>query len=74
MEKSIKLECGCKFHLLEVDEWTSKGIDGSFMSLCIYEHKSGITGKLLKKPKLLADVLLHPEETELFKKKFLNRE
>jgi len=68
--KFLKLECGCKLHRIDIEEFTIKGAKGSFLSICIYEHKSGDTGKLLKKPKLLADVILHPKETELFKKEF----
>ena len=62
MKKSIKLTCGCDFHQIEVEEFTIKEEQGGFISICIYEHKSPHTGKLYKKPKLLADVLLHPEE------------
>jgi hypothetical protein len=68
MKNLLSLECGCKFHKITVEEFTIDKIDGSFLSICIYEHKSGFTGKLFKKPKLLADVVLHPEETLKFKK------
>jgi hypothetical protein len=56
---SIKFECGCRFHQIEFDSFDVGG--QKCISICIYEHKSGKTGKLLKKPKLLADVMLHPE-------------
>jgi len=62
MKKPIKLTCGCDFHQIEVEEFTIKEEQGGFISICIYEHKSPHTGKLYKKPKLLADVLLQPEE------------
>ena len=69
--KLIKLECGCQFHRIDIEEFTIDKVEGSFLSFCIYEHKSGNTGKLYKKPKLLADVILHPEETKLFKREFI---
>jgi hypothetical protein len=72
MNKFLKLECGCKFHKIDIEEFTIEKIEGSFLSICIYEHKSKNTGKLFKKPKLLADVILHPEEVKIFKKEFIN--
>jgi hypothetical protein len=68
--KLLKLECGCQFHRIDIEEFTINNVKGSFLSICILEHKSGNTGKLLKKPKLIADVVLHPKETKLFKDTF----
>ncbi len=72
MDKKLWIECGCKFHQIEIEEFTIDKVEGSFISFCIYEHRSGKTGKLFKKRKLLADVVLHPKETEFFKSAFKN--
>lgn len=70
VKRLITLYCGCEFHKIEIEEFT---IDNkSFLSICIYEHKSTNTGKLLKKPKLLADVVLHPDQVKFFKSAFKN--
>jgi hypothetical protein len=71
MKNPVKLTCGCEFHQLEVDEFIIKDERGSFISICLYQHKSLNTGKLYKKPKLLADVMLHPEEA-IKLKEYLN--
>ena len=68
----MNFECGCQFHKIEIEEFTVDIAEGSFLSICIYEHKSRVTGKLLKKPKLLADVVLHPDETKNFKNHLKN--
>jgi hypothetical protein len=70
MERTINLFCDCAFHKLEIEEFTLGEIEGTFLSIRTYEHKSRYTGKLLKKPKLLADVILSPEQTKLFKGAF----
>jgi hypothetical protein len=72
MKRTISLICGCDFHKVEIEEFTIDKMEGSFLSICIYAHKSEYTGKLLKKPKLLADVVLHPDQTALFKSVFKN--
>jgi len=71
MNRKLIFECGCHFHKIEIEEFDITKF-GSFISMCIYEHRSGITGKLLKKPKLLADVMLHPEQVKMFKSAFKN--
>jgi len=72
MNRLITLYCDCPEHKVEIEEFTIGKIEGSFMSICIYNHWSGKTGKLFKKPKLLADVILNPEQTKLFKSAFKN--
>jgi len=57
---AIKLSCDCGFHLIEFEKTVFKDKDW-FISVYIYQHKSFHTGKLLKKPKLLADVVLNKE-------------
>lgn len=61
---SIKFECGCQFHQIEFNEFELG--DEKLIEIFIYEHRSGFTGKLYKKPKLLADVVLHQEEAAKF--------
>jgi len=72
MDKKLWLECGCKFHKIEIEEFTIDKVEGSFISFCIYEHRSGKTGKLFKNRKLIADVVLHPKEAKFFKEAFKN--
>ena len=64
--KIIKLECGCKFHQIIIEKFEDT------LFICIYEHKSMNTGKLLKKPKLLGDVVLYPEEMKILKEYLKN--
>ena len=70
--KKIYLECDCEFHKVEIEEFTIHKIPGSFISICIFEHKSMKTGKLYKKPKLLADVILNPKNSKHLKQIFKN--
>ena len=62
MKKPIKLTCGCDFHQIEMEEFTIKNEQGTFLAISLFEHKSGKTGKLYKKPRPIGDVILHPEE------------
>ena len=63
--KILKLECGCELHKVEIEEFK---VDGEkFIGISVYEHKSMNTGKLLKKPKLLGDVILHPDQAKKLK-------
>ena len=66
-KKLVYLTCDCDFHTIEVEEFSIEKIKGTFLSICIYEHRSGKTGKLYKHPHLQADVVLNPENTERFK-------
>jgi hypothetical protein len=43
----------------------------NLLSICIYNHRSFQTGKLLKKRKLLGDVILEEKDINLLKE-FLN--
>jgi len=65
MDRIIKLECNCLFHQIVIEDFNVHGED--MLSICVYEHKSGNTGKLLKKPKLLGDVVLNKEQVEQLK-------
>jgi hypothetical protein len=65
MNRTITLECNCEFHQIIIEQFEVHGED--MLSVCIYEHKSGNTGKLLKKPKLLGDVVLDKNQIELLK-------
>lgn len=67
MERITKLECGCEFHRIDVEEFTVEGIQGTFLAISIVDHKSRYSGKLYKKPRLLADVVLHPPQVEFLK-------
>jgi len=59
---NLKLECGCKFHQIEFATFELGG--ELLMDILIYKNRSEQTGKLYKKPKLLADVTLQPETTK----------
>ena len=65
MNKNLKLECNCEFHQVEIEHFDVHSED--MLSICIYEHKSKITGKLLKKPILLGDVVLDKKQIERLK-------
>jgi len=65
MNKNLKLECNCEFHQIDIEQFDCHGED--MLSICIYEHKSKNTGKLLKKPVLLSDVILDKKQTEQLK-------
>lgn len=72
MRRLITLICGCDFHEVEIEEYTLEKIPGNFISIRIYEYKSMKTGKIYKKSKLLGDVVLLPDQVELFKSIFKN--
>lgn len=72
MEQLITLFCDCEFHKLEIEEFIINKTEGTFLDFSIYEYKSTKTGKLYKKPKLLAYVVLSPEQVKLFKSAFKN--
>lgn len=60
-----KFECGCNFHIVDVD---IRPIDKiPYIGMTIYEHRSGYTGKLFKKPKELGTVVLTGKEALKFK-------
>jgi hypothetical protein len=64
------LECNCKLHQIEIEKMTfGKAI--TMLAICIYEHRSQKTGKLLKKRKLIGDVVLEEKDINLLKD-FLN--
>ena len=67
MNKLFTFYCDCKFHKIEIEEFTIEKEKDTLLSICIYQHKSFNTGKLLKKPKLLGDVVLDYEDTKKFK-------
>jgi len=52
-------ECGCHYHNVTFTYYKDKTIP-QFHSLfiCIYEHRSKKTGKLLKRPKLQGDMVI----------------
>jgi len=60
MSRLIKVPCGCEFHQLIIEIDTVHGEEMAFLS--IVEHKSQNTGKLLKKPKLIGDVVLYSKQ------------
>lgn len=60
MNKNLTLECNCEFHQIVIEQFDCHGQD--MLSICIYEHKSRNTGKLLNKPKLLGDVVLDKKQ------------
>ena len=67
----MKFYCDCKLHMIDVDKRPLKfkkleQLD--YYGLTIYEHRSGVTGKLLKKPKELGTVILIGKEAKKFKK------
>jgi hypothetical protein len=70
MNRTITLECNCRFHQITIEQFDVHGEE--MLSICIYEHKSGYTGKLLKKPKLLGDVVLDSKQIEFIKSAFKN--
>ena len=65
-----KLVCNCNFHEIEIEKMNFGNIP-VMLSICIYEHRSFQTGKLLKKRKLLGDVVLEEKDLNLLKD-FLN--
>jgi hypothetical protein len=72
--RTITLYCDCPEHKVEIEEFTVPKTEGEFLSIRIYNHRSGKTGKLFKKPILLGDVLLNSEQTKMFKEAFRNHE
>ena len=67
----MKFVCDCGFHRLEITkDRPSKNFPHSTISIIITEHRSGHTGKLYKKPKLLGDVVFISTEPEY--KKLVN--
>lgn len=70
MNKTITLECNCKFHQITIEQFDVYGEE--MLSICIYKHKSKNTGKLLKKPELLGDVVLDKNQIEFIKSAFKN--
>jgi len=65
-----KLECNCQFHQLEIEKMCF-GKDIIMLSICIYNHRSFQTGKILKKRKLIGDVVLAEKDINLLKE-FIN--
>jgi len=61
-----KFNCDCEFHQIGVD--FSKVGSFDIISIVIYEHRSGYTGKLYKKPKIMGDVVLLGKEAQKFLK------
>ncbi len=78
MKRLFNFECNCTFHKIEIEEFTLGVVPDfpsnpdSLMSICIYQHRSEKTGKLLKKPKLLADVVLDEKQVKFLKSAFKN--
>ncbi len=60
-----KFECHCGLHIIDVDIKPIEGIP--YIGLTIYEHRSGQTGKLYKKPKQQGTVTLIGKEAERFR-------
>jgi hypothetical protein len=64
--------CSCEFHNITVDIRPLKNSQIEFVGLTIYEHRSGKTGRLLKKPRELGTVVLIDKEARKFKD-YLNK-
>jgi hypothetical protein len=60
-----KFKCNCDFHIIEVDKIPLEGME--YLGITIYEHRSGNTGKLFKKPKELGTVTLIGKEAKKFR-------
>ncbi|MHA1437962.1 MAG: hypothetical protein ACTSPD_10330 [Promethearchaeota archaeon] len=70
MKRIIKVECDCKLHEIKIEDNpidTTPNAENC-LAIAIYEHRSGNTGKILKRPKLLADVVLFGDERKKFLK------
>ena len=63
----MTFKCLCGLHILEID---NKPLDKDtpFLAIDILQHKSEHTGKLFKKPRYLASVVLMDEELKKFYK------
>ena len=62
----IKLDliCNCGFHSVVIEKILPSTILSEYLCIEIYKHKSFKTGKLLKKPILLGDVILSPNDVK----------
>lgn len=58
MNKNLKLECTCKFHQIVVDYDCFSRFLSRLFGIYIYKHRSVKTGQVLKKPKLIGDVVI----------------
>ena len=65
-----KLVCNCSFHEIEIEKMTFGNVI-NMLSICIYNHRSFKTGKLLKKRILIGDVVLEEKDINLLKE-FIN--
>lgn len=67
MKRKFSCECSCEFCLITVeDEPLDKKGSEKILTIEIFEHRSGKTGKLYKKPKPKADIVLIGKERTKF--------
>jgi len=64
---NMKFNCHCQMHILTCDK-KPLSYKGDYIAFTIYEHRSGYTGKLFKKPKEKGTVVLVDKEAKKFYK------
>jgi len=70
--KKIELGCNCGFHSIVIEKFHISNFPLEYLDIEILNHKSFKTGKILKKPILLGDVILSPTDVSKLRKLLTN--